>query len=73
MVGKLYFFCRISRAHVHVGNGGRGGNEGGWNAAGRDNGMSYRAYAFRDNACLVNETHQDYAIFQIYHGRTEVN
>jgi hypothetical protein len=52
-----------------AGNGGRGGNEGGWNVSGRDNGMSYRAYAFRDNACLVNETHQDYAIFQIYHGQ----
>jgi hypothetical protein len=36
---------------------------GGWNIAGRDNGSSYRSYAFRDCLPIVGETHQDYAIF----------
>ena len=36
---------------------------GGWNASGRDNGSSYRAYSFRDCVPIVGETHQDYALF----------
>lgn len=47
----------------HTQGGSQAGNMGGWNAAGRDNGTSYRAYAFRDCVPIVGETHQDYALF----------
>ena len=47
----------------HSSPGGQSGNDGGWNMSGRDNGSSYRAYGFRDVCPIVNESHQDYAIF----------
>ncbi len=47
----------------HTQAGSSAGNMGGWIAAGRDNGTSYRAYAYRECCPIVGETHQDYAIF----------
>jgi hypothetical protein len=47
----------------HTQSGGSSGNMGGWIAAGRDNGTSYRAYAFRECVPIVGETSQDYALF----------
>jgi len=47
----------------HSSSGSGAGNMGGWNVAGRDNGSTYRSYGFRDVCPIVNETHQDYAIF----------
>ena len=47
----------------HTNSGGPSGNMGGWNASGRDNGTSYRAYGFRECVPIVGETHQDYALF----------
>ena len=44
------------------------GNFGGWNASSQHNGTSRRAHAFRDVAPLVNETHQDYAIYLHHNG-----
>jgi len=46
------------------------GNFGGWNCSGNQNGSEYRAYAFRDVAPIVNETHQDYAIFSQHNSTT---
>ena len=52
----------------HGSSSSRGGNVGAWLTAGRDNGSSYRAYAFRDCVPIVGETHQDYALFYVYQG-----
>ena len=54
----------------HSSSGSGAGNMGGWNVAGRDNGTQYRAYGFRDCCPIVNETHQDYAIFSTESGNT---
>jgi hypothetical protein len=54
----------------HSSPGSGAGNMGGWNMSGRDNGTSYRAYGFRDVCPIVNESHQDYAIFSSVSGGT---
>ena len=53
-------------SHSSAGSGA--GSMGGWVMAGRDNGASYRSYGFRDVCPIVNETHQDYAIFSTESG-----
>jgi len=58
--------------HMSHSSGGSGaGNMGGWVMAGRDNGSSYRSFGFRDVCPIVNETHQDYAIFSGAAANTE--
>lgn len=44
------------------------GNHGGWNASSRHNGTERRSRGFRDVCPIVNETHQDYAIFGHHDG-----
>lgn len=39
------------------------GNFGGWNASSQHNGTERRSRGFRDVCPIINETHQDYAIF----------
>ena len=44
------------------------GNFGGWAGSGSNNGRNPRSHAFRECAPLVNETHQDYAMFTQHNG-----
>lgn len=72
-----WYVCHSSMSgylgHMSHSSGGSGaGNLGGWNVAGNDNGAAYRSYGFRDVCPIVNETHQDYAIFSSVSGDQSV-